>query len=56
MVDLFFNLGALIGPILGGTLYTYLGYRKTMDIWMICFFICALVYGYFNCGIDIFKK
>jgi hypothetical protein len=56
MIDLHFNLGALIGPIFGGTLFMFLGYRATMDVWMICFLIFTLTYGYFNCGLDIFEK
>ena len=56
MIDLFMNLGALIGPILGGFLHSKICYRHAMDVWMMSLIVITFIYAIFNCGFDIFKK
>jgi hypothetical protein len=55
-MDLFIKLSSLIGPIFGAVLYKFMGYRKTLDIWMISLFTISIFYAIFNCGINVFKN
>jgi dipeptide/tripeptide permease len=49
-------MGSLLGPIVGGTIYQYYGYKFTMDLWMISLFITIIIYAVFNCGLHPIKK
>ena len=54
--DLFIQLGSLLGPLVGGIIYQYKGYKFTMDLWMIILFVLAVIYSVFNCGLHPISK
>ena len=56
LYGLFYNLSSLIGPILGGAMYDIFGYRSTFDITMFFEVIAICIFGYYNCGKDVFEK
>ena len=56
LYGLFYNLSSLIGPILGGMMYDIVGYRTTLDINMFLELLAVFIFGYFNCGRDVWTK
>ena len=46
--NFYYSLGGMLGPIIGGYLGTYFGYRETSDIVGIYCLIFALLFGIFN--------
>jgi len=46
----FYNMTALIGPIIGAVLYQLLGYARALDINMFTMWAFAVLFMLFNCG------
>jgi MFS family permease len=51
----FYNLSSMLGPLIGGGLFTAYGFVSTLDINMIFSGIVATIFIVFNCGPQVFK-
>lgn len=52
----FYNLSSMVGPVIGGALFSKYGFIRTLDINMCFSAAVATIFIVFNCGPKVFQK